>query len=67
MKIFLDKCKSWGRYTGQPNSILGGAIGQAAARNNVLKEAKTDGASHFKESDTSWADGGVSGEAYKCE
>jgi hypothetical protein len=65
-EAFLAHCKELGVVIGRPSSMWGGKIGNAQARIELVDRAKEAGATHVLETSANWADGNVSGQAYKC-
>lgn len=63
---YLEKCQSLGTFQGVAASIWGGEVGNQQARVDAIKNARSDGATHFLETEANFTDGGVSGKGYKC-
>jgi hypothetical protein len=63
---YLNSCDDLGTIIGIPSSLWGGKIGNSQARVDALGKARQLGATHFLETDSNWADGNVTGRAYKC-
>ena len=64
---YLEKCQSLGSFQGVAASIWGGKVGNSQARVDAIKNARSEGATHFLETNANWTDGGVTGTGYKCQ